>query len=44
MMWKFWVGITIHKDASVENDFKELSDLVLSMLALPFSNSAAESV
>ena len=39
---QFWVGFANHKDASGENDFKELSDLVLSMLALPFSNSLVE--
>ena len=42
MMWKFWVGVANHKDASGENDFSELSDFILSMLALPFSNSAVE--
>ena len=39
---QFWVGVANHKDASGENDFSELSDFILSMLALPFSNSAVE--
>ena len=39
---QFWVGVANHKDASGENDFKELSDLVLSMFTLPFSNSFVE--
>ena len=42
MMCKFWVGVANHKDASGENDFSELSDFILSMLALLFSNSAVE--
>ena len=37
-------GVANHKDTSGENDFSELDDLVLSMLALPFSNSAAERI
>ena len=41
-MEQFWVGVANHKDASSENDFSELSDFFLSMLALPFSNSAIE--
>ena len=39
---QFGVGVANHKDASSENDFKELSDFILSMLALPFSNAAVE--
>ena len=39
---QFWVGVANHEDASGENDFSELSDFILSMLALPFSNSAVE--
>ena len=39
---QFWVGVANHKDASGENDFSKLSDFVLSMLALPFSNSTVE--
>ena len=41
---QFWVGVANHKYASGENNLKELSDLVLSMLALPFSKSAVEMV
>ena len=37
-------GVANHRDASGENDFSELNDLVLSVLALPFSNSAAERI
>ena len=39
---QFWVDVANHKDASSDNDFKELSDFILSMLALPFSNVAVE--
>ena len=39
---QFRVSVANHKDASGENDFKELSNLVMSMLALPFSNSFVE--
>ena len=39
---QFWVGIANHKDATGENDFSELRNFILSMLALPFSNSAIE--
>ena len=39
---QFWVGVANHKDASGENDFSELSDLVLTVLGLPFSNTAVE--
>ena len=39
---QFWVGIANHKDATGENDFSELRNFILSMLALPFSNSAVE--
>ena len=39
---QFWVGIANHKDATGENDFSEVRNFILSMLALPFSNSAVE--
>ena len=39
---QFWVGIANHKDATGENDFSELRNFILSMLALPFSNSTVE--
>ena len=39
---QFWVGVANHKEASGENDFSELSDFILYMLALPFINSAVE--
>lgn len=39
---QFWVAVANHKDASGENDFKEQSYYILSVLALPFSNAAVE--
>ena len=41
-MEQFWISIANHKYACGENDFSELSDLVLSVLPLRFSNSAVE--
>ena len=41
---QFCVGVANHKDASGKNDFCELSEFTLSVLALPFWNAAVERV
>ncbi|KAK3892503.1 hypothetical protein Pcinc_003734 [Petrolisthes cinctipes] len=41
---KFWMTVHGHHDASGEQDFKEVGQFALSMLALPFSNASVERV
>ncbi|KAK3873245.1 hypothetical protein Pcinc_021731 [Petrolisthes cinctipes] len=41
---QFWMTVHDHHDASGEQDFKEVGQFALSMLALPFSNASVERV
>lgn len=40
----FWMKVYYHKDASGEEDFQELGQFILSLLALPISNASVERV
>ncbi|KAK4295597.1 hypothetical protein Pmani_006918 [Petrolisthes manimaculis] len=41
---KFWMSVHDHHAASGKQDFKEVGQFALSMLALPFRNASVEKV